>query len=267
MPTTGGQFKQRAYNYKNIYDPKTGYMRAKNADGNFKTSFDPLSVAHQGYIEGNAWNYSLYVPHDIKGFINLLGSEDKLVTWLDSLFDFELADKYLGESEDVTKVGMIGNYVHGNEPSHHVPYMYCYAGKPWKTQERIYQIISTMYKPEPHGLCGNDDCGQMSAWYIFSVMGFYPVAPGSNQYVIGSPFVNEAVIKFENGNEFYIEARDLNKENIYIDKVVLNGQDIDRCYLTHDEIESGGELIFHMISAPNKQWATEIKSMPYSMTK
>lgn len=261
------EYWKRANSFKNIYDKETHYMRAKKTDGTFKSPFDPLSVANQGYIEGNAWNYSLYVPQDVKGFIQLLGGKEKLITWLDSLFTFDLPDKYFGESEDVTKVGMIGNYVHGNEPSHHVPYMYNFAGAPWKTQERIHQIVNTMYKPEPHGLCGNDDCGQMSAWYIFSVMGFYPVAPGSNEYVIGSPCVNKTEINLENGKKFNIVAENLSEKNIYIKEVGLNGKKINRSYLTHNEIVSGGNLKFVMQSEPNKTWAVDDKSMPYSMTK
>ncbi len=261
------EFLQRANNYKNIFDKQTNYMRAKLSDGKFSTPFDPLSVANQGYIEGNAWNYSLYVPHDVKGFIELIGGQEKLVTWLDSLFSFELPEKYFGESEDVTKVGMIGNYVHGNEPSHHVPYMYNYAGQPWKTQERIHQIVNTMYKPEPQGLCGNDDCGQMSAWYIFSVLGFYPFAPGSNEYVIGSPCVNNAEINLENGNTFKINTENLSEKNIYIKEIYLNGKKIDRSFITHDEIVTGGELKFVMQSEPNKKFAVEEKSMPYSMSR
>ncbi len=261
------EFFKRANNYKNIFDINTKYIRAKNSDDSFKTPFDPLSVANQGYIEGNAWNYSLYVPHDIKGFINLIGGNEKLNVWLDSLFYYELPQKYLGESEDVTRVGMIGNYVHGNEPSHHVPYMYCYAGQPWKTQERIHQIVNSMYRPEPHGLCGNDDCGQMSAWYIFSVLGFYPVTPGSNQYVIGSPCIDKAEINLENGYTFRIITENLSERNIYIDKLILNGIEINRSFITHDEIISGGELRFIMTNKPNKNWATDDKSLPYSMTE
>ena len=261
------EFFTRAGYYKNLYDKETHYMRAKSIDGKFKTPFDPLSVAGQGYIEGNAWNYSLYVPQDVKGFINLLGSNDKLITWLDSLFTFDLPDKYFGESEDVTKVGLIGCYVHGNEPSHHVPYMYAYAGAPWKTQERIHQIVNTMYKPEPHGLCGNDDCGQMSAWYVFSVMGFYPVTPGSNEYVIGSPCSSSTVINLENGKTFKINAENLTEKNIYIKEAFLNGKSLNRCYLTHDEIVNGGELKFVMSAKPNKKWGTGKDAVPYSMTK
>ncbi len=265
--TEAEEFYKRAKSFKNIYDEKSHYMRAKNSDGTFKTPFDPLSIANQGYIEGNAWNYSLYVPQDVNGFIKLLGGKEKLITWLDSLFAYELPEKYFGESEDVTKVGMIGNYVHGNEPSHHVPYMYCYAGQPWKTQERIHQIISTMYKPEPHGLCGNDDCGQMSAWYIFSVLGFYPVAPGSNEYVIGSPCVDKAEINLENEKVFRVVSENLSEKNIYIQKLILNGKEINRSFITHDEIISGGELKFVMSDKPNKIWAANKNSLPYSMTR
>jgi predicted alpha-1,2-mannosidase len=261
------EFLKRANNYKNIYDAQTHYFRAKNSDGSWKTPFDPLSVVNQGYIEGNAWNYSLFVPHDIKGFVKLLGGNNKLITWLDSLFTFDLPEKYFKESEDVTKSGMIGCYNQGNEPSHHVPYMYCFAGAPWKTQERIHQIVDTMYKPGPDGLCGNDDCGQMSAWYIFSVLGFYPVAPGSNQYVIGSPCVNSAVINLENGKKFKITAENLSSKNIYINEVTLNGKKINRCYLNHSEIINGGDLKFIMSSKPNIDWATAADSLPYSMTK
>ncbi|NJD22173.1 MAG: glycoside hydrolase family 92 protein [Melioribacter sp.] len=262
-----GEFLKRANNYKNIFDKETHYIRAKKSDGTFKIPFDPFSVANQGYIEGNAWNYSLYVPHDVKGFVHLLGGNEKLVTWLDSLFTFDLPEKYFGESEDVTKVGMIGNYVHGNEPSHHVPYMYNFAGAPWKTQERIHQIVNTMYKPEPHGLCGNDDCGQMSAWYIFSVMGFYPVAPGSNEYVIGSPCVDKAVINLENGKKFKMTAENLSEKDIYIKEVWLNGKSIDRSFITHKEIVNGGELKFVMQDHPNENWAVDGNSAPYSMSK
>lgn len=261
------EFFERANYYKNIFDVQTGFMRAKNADGTWKSPFDPLSVANQGFIEGNAWNYSLYVPHDIKGFTNLVGGNKKLGAWLDSLFSYELPDHYLGESEDVTRVGMIGNYVHGNEPSHHVPYMYNYIGQPWKTQERIHQIVNEMYKPEPHGLCGNDDCGQMSAWYIFSVMGFYPVAPGSNEYVIGSPCVDKAVINLENGKSFIIVAENLSEKNIYIKGLYLNNKKIDRSFITHEEIMGGGVLKFVMQDKPNKSWAVGKSSFPYSMTK
>ncbi|MCF8241976.1 MAG: GH92 family glycosyl hydrolase [Melioribacteraceae bacterium] len=264
---TAAEFKERAGYFKNLYDKKTGFIRAKNSNGGWKSNFDATATGGQGYIEGNAWNYSLYVPHDIKGFIDLLGGDDKLVTWLDSLFIMEVSDESISHSEDVTRVGMIGNYVHGNEPSHHVPYMYNYAKQPWKTQERIHQIVNTMYKPKPDGLCGNDDCGQMSAWYIFSSLGFYPVAPGSNEYVIGSPCVNHAVITLENGNTFVIEAENLTDENIYIQSVELNGVEYNKSYLLHEDITNGGKIIFRMGSSPNKTWGVSDDAIPYSMTE
>ena len=261
------EYFKRANSYKNIFDKQTGFMRAKNSDGKFTDPFDPLSTSGQGYIEGNAWNYSLYVPQDIKGFINIIGGNEKLISWLDSLFTMEVSEKSIAESEDITKSGMIGNYVHGNEPSHHVAYMYVYAGEPWKTQERVHQIMSTMYKPNPHGLCGNDDCGQMSAWYIFSALGFYPVTPGSNEYVIGSPGINEAIINLENGKTFRIISENLSGQNIYIKEIFLNGEKINRSYITHQEIINGGELKFIMSNKPDKNYALDKSSMPYSMSK
>jgi len=261
------EFLNRASSYRNIFDATTGFMRARNADGSWKTPFDPMSTLGQGYIEGNAWNYSLYVPHDVAGFIRLIGGNKKLVTWLDSLFTMSVPDKYFTESEDVTRSGVIGNYVHGNEPSHHVPYMYCYAWQPWKTQERIHQIVERMYKNSPDGLCGNDDCGQMSAWYIFSCLGFYPVCPGSTEYVIGAPCVQQAVIDVGRGKKLKIEAENLSRENIYIRDCFLNGTRVARCYLTHDQIVQGGELRFVMGSEPNRGWGSSEQDVPFSMSR
>lgn len=262
----GSEFRKRAYSYRNIFDSKTGFMRARNSDGSWKTPFDPLSTAGQGYIEGNAWNYSLYVPHDVNGFIQLLGGSGKLVAWLDSLFTMEVPEKYFEQSEDVTRVGAIANYVHGNEPSHHVPYLYNYAGQSWKTQERVHQIMNTMYKSAPDGLSGNDDCGQMSAWYVFSALGFYPVTPGSNEYVIGSPCVPHARISLENGKTFEVVAENLSVSSIYIRDAFLNGSRIDRAFVTHEEIMKGGKLRFVMSDTPNKEWPSSGAQAPYSMT-
>jgi predicted alpha-1,2-mannosidase len=260
------EYFERAKYYRNIFDPKSGFMRAKKSDGKWKEPFDPLSTVAQGFIEGNAWNYSLYVPHDIKGLANIAGGRNRIINWLDSLFTMEIPEKYFLESEDVTKVGAIGNYIHGNEPSHHVPYMYCFLGEPWKTQEKIHLIVNEMYKPAPHGLCGNDDCGQMSAWYIFSALGFYPVAPGSGQYVIGSPCISKAEIKLENGKKFIIYADNLSEKNIYINELYLNNKKIERYYITHEEIMNGGELRFVMSAEPNKKWGNNEEAYPYSLT-
>ena len=261
------EFQKRAEYFRNIFNKETGFMQARNSDGSWKTPFDPMSVAGQGYIEGNAWNYSLYVPQDIKGFIDLTGGNGKLIDWLDNLFVMEIDDAHIAESEDVTRVGMIGNYVHGNEPSHHVPYMYVYAGQPWKTQERIHQIVDSMYRNAPDGLCGNDDCGQMSAWYIFSNLGFYPVTPGSNEYVIGSPCVEHAIINLENGKRFELVANNLTEKNMYIQSVTLNGKQYDKPFITHQSIMDGGILVFEMGAEPNKTWGIDKDSLPYSMTK
>jgi len=260
------EYNRRALSYRNIFDLVSGFMRARNSDGRWQEPFDPLGVSGQGFIEGNAWNYSLYVPHDVNGLTKLVGGQEKLVAWLDSLFSFELPEKYLKESEDVTRSGIIGNYVHGNEPSHHVPYLYCFAGRPWKTQAIVHRIVKEMYKPRPDGLCGNDDCGQMSAWYVFSVLGFYPVAPASGQYVIGSPGVRSATVKLENGRIFRVAVEGHGPGKIYIRKAVLNGKPLNRCYITHEELMGGGELRFFMGSEPCRDWGTGLDNRPYSLS-
>jgi len=260
-------FDRRAASWRKLFDPETGFLRARNADGSFPPGFDPMSTHGQGYIEGNAWNYSLYVPHDVEGFTDLLGGPDHLVKWLDGLFVMEVDDESIANNEDITRAGMIGNYVHGNEPSHHVPYMYCYAGQPWKTQARVRQIMREMYRPAPDGLCGNDDCGQMSAWYVFSALGFYPVAPGSNQYVLGSPAVRRAEIDLGGGRTFNVITENQAPANVYVSDVRLNGERLDRCYITHAEIVAGGELRFVMSDRPNREWATGAEARPYSMSR
>jgi predicted alpha-1,2-mannosidase len=260
-------FSRRAASWRNLFDPDTRFLRARNADGSLPSGFDPMSTHGQGYIEGNAWNYSLYVPHDVEGFIGLLGGPDRLVEWLDRLFVMEVDDDSIAHSEDVTRAGMIGNYVHGNEPSHHVPYLYCYAGQPWKTQARVRQIMDEMYRPAPDGLCGNDDCGQMSAWYLLSALGFYPVAPGSNQYVLGSPAVKRAEIDLGGGRTFRLTAENQAADNVYVSEVWLNGERLERCFITHDEVVRGGELRFVMSERPNQEWATNTEERPYSMSQ
>ncbi len=260
-------FDRRAASWRNLHDPETGFLRARNADGSFPADFDAMATHGQGYIEGNAWNYSLYVPHDVAGFMDLLGGPDALVEWLDGLFVMEIDDESIAHNEDITRAGLMGNYVHGNEPSHHVPYMYCYAGQPWKTQARVRKIMREMYRPEPDGLSGNDDCGQMSAWYAFSALGFYPVAPGSNQYVLGSPAVRQAEIDLGDGKSFVVVAENQAPENVYVRSVRLNGTPLERCYITHDELVAGGELRFVMSDQPNREWAASAEARPYSMSR
>ena len=246
------EYTKRAQNYKNVFDASVGFMRPKLSDGTFKKEFDALDTHGQGFIEGNAWNYSLYVPQDPEALIALNGGKEKFATHLDSLFTMTLPDKYFEQTEDITRDGIIGNYVHGNEPSHHVAYLYNWTGQPYKTQQRVRMIIDAMYKPTPDGLGGNDDTGQMSAWYIFTALGFYPVAPGSDHYALGSPKVKEATLNLENGKTFTITAKNQSAKNVYVVKAELNGKVMDRLYLTHNEIMKGGTLLFYMSSKPAK---------------
>ena len=247
------EFNTRSQNYRNVYDSTTGYMRPKLSDGHFKNEFDVLNTDEAGFIEGNAWNYSLYVPHAPQTLINMMGGSKRFVAHLDSLFDVELPDKYFAATEDITRDGIIGNYVHGNEPSHHIAYLYNWTDEPWKTQARVRMILGQMYHPTASGLSGNDDCGQMSAWYIFSALGFYPVAPGSDQYALGSPAVMNAVLQLPNQKTFSIKASNQSPTNIYVQRVLLNGKELKRKFITHREIMDGGDILFVMGSKPNKK--------------
>jgi len=238
------RYRQQGLNYRNIFNKSTGFMRAKKSDGSWKTPFDPLSTHGQGFIEGNSWNYSFFLPHDVPGLIKLMGGDQPFIRRLDSLFTMHLDDKYFTETEDVTRSGLIGNYVHGNEPSHHVAYLYNWTSKPWKTQERIRQIVNTMYRNAPDGLCGNDDCGQMSAWYIFSVLGFYPVCPGTTEYAIGFPGIVSSIIDLPGGKTLSITVQGYADKNKYIRSVSLNGKTLEKPFLLHSDIASGGELLF-----------------------
>lgn len=246
------QFIQRSQNWKNVYDSVSGFMRPKLSNGNFRKDFDVLTTNGQGFIEGNAWNYSLYVPHNPAEMIRLRGGKKHFSKHLDSLFTMHLPDEFFAETEDITREGIIGNYVHGNEPAHHAVYLYNYTDDPWKTQDRVRMILKKMYRPTPDGLGGNDDCGQMSAWYIFSALGFYPIAPGSLNYELGSPGVVKATINLENGKTFSIKTNSQSDKNVYVKKVLLNGKQLNRTYITHDEITKGGEIEFFMSATPLK---------------
>jgi predicted alpha-1,2-mannosidase len=245
-------FMRRSENWKNVYDSSVGYSRPRLANGAFRKNFDVLSTHGQGFIEGNAWNYSLYVPHDPAGLIKVMGGPKKFSQHLDSLFTMYLPDKFFAETEDITREGIIGNYVHGNEPAHHVPYLYNWAGQPWKTQEKVRMILKKQYQATPDGLGGNDDCGQMSAWYIFSSLGFYPVAPGSNEYALGSPSLDYAEVSLENGKKFIIEALNQSPKNVFVQRVMLNGKEYKKLMLTYADISDGGKLTFVMGPRPKK---------------
>ncbi|MCL2042209.1 MAG: GH92 family glycosyl hydrolase [Bacteroidales bacterium] len=247
------EYAQKALNYKNVFDRTLGFARPRNEQGVFQDPFDLLETHGQGFIEGNSWNYSFFVPHDVTGLIDEMGGEQRFIERLDSLFTMSLPEKYFAETEDITTEGLIGNYVHGNEPSHHVAYLYAWTSQPWKTHYRVHEIMDKMYKNKPDGLCGNDDCGQMSAWYVFSAMGFYPVCPGSDQYVLGSPNALTTTIYLENGKTFTIKAPALNSKNIYVKSVTLNGKPYHETFLRHQDIMDGGELIFEMISQSKEE--------------
>jgi len=244
------EFINRSENWRNVWDRSTGFMRPKMSDGKFREKFDALSTHGQGFIEGNAWNYSLYVPHNPGAMIELMGGKEKFSKHMDELFTMHLPDEFFAETEDITREGIIGNYVHGNEPAHHAAYLYNWTDDPWKTQDRVRMILKNQYRPTPDGLGGNDDCGQMSAWYLFSALGFYPVAPGSDRYSLGSPVVRSAKLTLENGKALNIEARDQSEKNVYVESVSLNGRKLNRHYLTHSEIMNGGTLVFQMSSRP-----------------
>ncbi|BDS11139.1 GH92 family glycosyl hydrolase [Aureispira anguillae] len=247
---TKAEFIKRSEYYQQVYDPSIGYMRPKLSNGNFRKDFDPMDTHGQGFIEGNAWNYGLYVPHQLDKMIDMMGGKSAFSAHLDSLFTMELDDKFIEKHEDITRDGIIGNYVHGNEPGHHIPYLYNWTGDAHKTQQRVRMIMNTMYGPAVDGLCGNDDAGQMSAWYIFSSLGFYPVTPGSDLYAIGSPLVKEATLRLENGKTFKISTKNQSKENVYVHQILLNGEKLEGTFLTHDAITHGGELIFEMSARP-----------------
>jgi len=247
------EFINRSKNYKNVYDEKTGFMRPKLNDGTFKKEFDPLDTHGQGFIEGNSWNYSLYVPQDPADMIQLMGENEKFKVRLDSLFNMHLPDKYFENTEDITRDGIIGNYVHGNEPSHHVVYLYNWTDSPWKAQDKIRMILKKMYRNGADGLGGNDDFGQMSAWYIFSSLGFYPVAPGSDEYALGSPLMKNAVLNLENGKTFEVETINQSDKNAFVSKVLLNGKELSRPFLKHEDVMNGGKITFYMSNKPNKK--------------
>ena len=245
-------FFKRSANWRNVYDASIGFMRPRLNDGSFRKNFDVLETDGQGFIEGNAWNYSLYVPHDPAALIKLMGGEKKFIPHLDSLFTMHLPDEFFAHTEDITRDGIIGNYVHGNEPAHHVAYLYNWTSQPWKTEERIRMILKKQYHNGADGLGGNDDCGQMSAWYMMSTLGFYPVAPASDQYAIGSPAVDHAIINLENGKQFIIDVKDQSEKNVYVKKIELNGKVLNSLFLNHADIAQGGKIVFYMSAKHSK---------------
>ena len=249
-------YTERAQYYKNVFDPSTGFMRGRYRNTWF-TPFDPYEV-NFNYTEANSWQYSFYVPQDINGFIKLLGGKDKLEQQLDALFS---ANNKTSGAHQVDITGLIGQYAHGNEPSHHIAYLYNFINKPHKTQEKVYQILTEQYKNTPDGISGNEDCGQMSAWYVLSSMGFYPVTPASDSYIIGTPLFDQVTIHLENGNNFTITTENLSDQNKYIKSVTLNNTDYPYSFIKHHDIMKGGNLVFEMTAEPSS-WGTKDEHIP-----
>jgi len=248
-------FMTRAANYKNIYDPSIGWMRPKDSQGNWRVSFNPHTYGgetNHDVTEATSSQYSWYVPQDVPGLIALMGGREKFIEKLDSLFTSTEATKELSPND---QRGCIGEYWHGNEPSHHIIYLYCYVGQPWRTAQRLHQAVTTQYGSKPDSLCGNDDCGQMSAWYIFTCLGFYPVCPASDYYVIGAPQIKKAVMHLSNGKNFEMTAENLSDENIYVQSVRVNGRNWHSAFLPYKELKDGGKIAFTMGPQPG-QWGT-----------
>ena len=263
---TAEEYAPRARYYANVFDPNLGFCRPKYADGTFKEDFDIMQTMGEGFIEGNSLNFTFHVPQDVYGAMALMGGEKKFISALDELFYNDLPEYAYATNEDITKDCLIGGYVHGNEPSHHIPYLYAWTSQPWKTQYWMREIITRMYRPEIRGLGGNDDCGQMSAWYIFGVLGFYPVCPGSDQYVIGAPYFKEVSVKLPNGNRLTVKAPKVSDTNRYVRKVILNGKEYSKLYFTHSDLLEGGIIEFEMASRPNKSRGLKPGDKPYSIT-
>jgi len=259
-------FTKRAANWRNNFNVKDGFVEPRFANGDYRVPFDPAKAgAGSGFTEGNSWQYSWFQPQDEQGLIDLLGGNAQLTAKLDAMFDAKVDPHQYADVEDIS--GMIGQYIHGNEPSHHLAYLYVYAQAPARTQERLRQIVESQYRSAPDGLVGNDDLGQMSAWLLFTALGFYPVAPGSNEYVIGRPFVDEATLHLPNAKTFKVVAEHLDSSNAYVKSVTLNGQPLSRLFLRHEEIMQGGELRFLMSTKDKATWSMQPHEAPFSMTQ
>lgn len=264
------QFFKKSFNYKNLFDPQTKWMRGKNEDGKFQSPFNPLKWG-DAFTEGNSLHYTWSVFHDIEGLIQLMGGKESFASKLDEVFEMppKFDNSYYGftihEIREMQIVNM-GNYAHGNQPIQHMIYLYNYANQAHKTQEKIRDVLAKLYAPTPDGYCGDEDNGQTSAWYVFSALGFYPVTPGVDQYVVGSPLFKKATLTLQNGKEFAILAPDNNRDNIYISAASLNGQTWDNSYIDFDSIQAGGQIEFQMSEQPNPNWAGDKEHVPYSMS-
>ena len=263
-------FLARAYNYKNVFDPETKLMRGRNKDGKFQSPFSPLKWG-DAFTEGNSWHYSWSVFHDPQGLINLMGGKQNFNQMLDSVFNVPplFDDSYYGgvihEIREMQIMNM-GNYAHGNQPIQHMIYLYGYSGQPWKTQYWIREVMDKLYTAHPDGYCGDEDNGQTSAWYVFSAMGFYPVCPGSNQYVLGVPYFDKLTLHLENGKSLTVTAKGNSDDTRYVNAMTLNGETYNHNYLTHDAVMNGGNIVFDMSTTPNTQRGTLAEDVPYSLS-
>lgn len=264
------KFFKQSLNYKNVFDPSTNWMRGKNEDGNFQAPFNPLKWG-DAFTEGNSLHYTWSVFHDMQGLIDLMGGNEKFIQQLDNVFNMppDFDDSYYGgtihEIREMQIVNM-GNYAHGNQPIQHMIYLYNYANVPYKTQFRIRDVLTKLYSATPDGYCGDEDNGQTSAWYVFSALGFYPVTPATDQYVIGSPLFKKATLNLENGNTFTITAKNNSKENYYIQSTTLNSKTYTPNYMSFDDIQKGGAFQFEMTNIPNKNWGNQKEDVPYSLS-
>jgi predicted alpha-1,2-mannosidase len=259
--------RKRSQNYQHLFDPKTQFIRAKLSDGQWTTPFDPIDMGHtpkyRDYTESNAWQTTFGIQHDVKGYMELWGGREPFVAKLDQLFT---VPSTLPADAPPDIAGMVGQYAHGNEPSHHIAYLYTYAGQPWKTQFRVHSLLDTMYRNQPNGLEGNEDCGQMSAWYVMSALGLYAVDPVSANYVLTSPLFDHATIQVASGKTLTIEARRPSPDAIYIQSVTVNGQPQDKLWVSHAEIAQGGSIVFTLGTTPNQQLGSSPQSAPPSLT-
>ena len=264
-------FAKRAMNYKNLFDKESKLMRGRNEDGTFQSPFSPLKWG-DAFTEGNSWHYTWSVFHDPQGLIDLMGGKEMFVTMMDSVFAVPpvFDDSYYGqvihEIREMTVMNM-GNYAHGNQPIQHMIYLYDYAGQPWKAQYWLRQVMDRMYTPGPDGYCGDEDNGQTSAWYVFSALGFYPVCPGTDEYIVGAPLFKKATLHFENGNSLVIDAPNNSKKNFYVNSMNVNGTDYTKNYLRHEELFKGGIIKVDMSNQPNMNRGTKEEDMPYSFSK
>ncbi|WP_295791454.1 GH92 family glycosyl hydrolase [Mucilaginibacter sp.] len=263
-------FKKRSMNYKNLFDPSTGLMRGKNQDGSWETPFNPFKWG-DAFTEGNSWHYSWGVFHDIQGLVNLMGGRKQFVAKLDSVFILPpiFDDSYYGEViHEIREMQIVnmGQYAHGNQPIQHMLYLYNYAGEPWKTQYHVRDVMNKLYKATPDGYCGDEDNGQTSAWYVFSAMGFYPVCPSVDQYVLGAPLFKKLTISFENGKKVVINAPNNSDSNLYINSMNVNGKPYDLNWLSHKALLQGGVINYNMSATPNKQRGVKASDVPYSLS-